>query len=177
MEFLFEKKLRKSIRFWLLFFMVSLILSGITAFPIETELEWFSHHSSFLPEYMQKWLNTIYTAVKETNLKNPQLAYGTDWLAFSHIVIAVAFIGPLIDPVKNSWIFIFGMIACGMVIPLALICGPIRSIPFYWTFIDCSFGIIGFFPLWICYQKVKKIELINSTKIQGRIININKEEK
>jgi hypothetical protein len=28
----------------------------------------------------------------------PFLAYGTDWLAFAHIVIAVFFIGPLVKP-------------------------------------------------------------------------------
>ena len=29
------------------------------------------------------------------------IAYGTDWLAFAHITIAVAFLGPLKDPVRN----------------------------------------------------------------------------
>jgi hypothetical protein len=32
---------------------------------------------------------------------HPWLAYGTDWLAFAHIVIAVFFIGPFVDPVQN----------------------------------------------------------------------------
>ena len=36
-----------------------------------------------------------------------------------------------------------GIAACLAVIPLALICGPIRGIPFYWRLIDCSFGVIG----------------------------------
>ena len=63
------------------------------------------------------------------------------------MVIAVAFIGPLRDPVKNVWVIDFGMIACAAVIPLALICGPIRGIPFWWQLIDCSFGVVGIVPL------------------------------
>lgn len=153
-----EIKLRKSTKRWTILFIVFLILSGLTAFPIETELTWLVEHSSFLPPFMQDWLMKIYTSVKATNSSYPQLAYGTDWLAFAHIVIAVAFIGPLIDPIKNVWIYIFGMIACFMIIPLAFICGSIRSIPIYWQLIDCSFGIFGLFPLWICYRNVLRIE-------------------
>jgi hypothetical protein len=35
-----EKMLRKSIRNWTLFFIAALILSGTTAFALETELAW-----------------------------------------------------------------------------------------------------------------------------------------
>ncbi len=165
-----ESKLRKSIRRWIVIFVVLLILSGLTAFPVETELRWLLDHVTFLPDFMNDWLVHIYEAVSETNEKYPQLAYGTDWLAFSHLVIAVAFIGPWIDPVKNVWIFVFGMIACAMVIPLAFICGPIREIPLYWTLIDCSFGVFGSVPLWICFQKVKKIEsLSNINEMKNRM--------
>ena len=58
--------------------------------------------------------------------------YGTDWLAFGHIVIAVCFAGVIRDPIKNIWVVEFGMISCVLVIPLALICGHIRGIPFFW---------------------------------------------
>ena len=86
------------------------------------------------------------------------MAYGTDWLAFAHIVIAVAFIGPLRDPVKNIWVIEFGIIACIMIFPLALIAGPIRGIPFYWRLIDCMFGAIGIVPLMIVHRLIKQIE-------------------
>ncbi|MBI3235712.1 MAG: hypothetical protein HYZ42_17030, partial [Bacteroidetes bacterium] len=105
-------------------------------------------------------LERIYTAVHNTNEQYPQLAYGTDWLAFAHIVIAVAFIGPLRDPLKNIWIIEFGMIACFMVFPLAFIAGPIRGIPFFWQLIDCSFGVFGFMLLYYCYRQIKKLEKI-----------------
>ena len=153
-----SEHLKSKIRRLIILFMVFLILSGVTAFPIETELEWLSNHASVFPDFMQLWLNKIYNSVKETNQAYPQLAYGTDWLAFSHIVIATVFIGPLINPVKNSWVIQFGMISCLMVFPLALIAGHIRQIPFYWQMIDCSFGVIGIIPLFFTYKLIKQLE-------------------
>jgi len=153
-----EQKLIKHIRTLLIVFIVFLILSGITAFPIETELAALMHIKSLLPSTMQSWLTTIYQAVASTNKSYPYLSYGTDWLAFAHIVIAVVFIGPLKDPVKNIWVIEFGMIACVMVFPLAFICGPIRGIPFYWQLIDCSFGVFGLIPLYICHKKIRLLE-------------------
>ncbi len=44
------------------------------------------------------------------------------------------------------------------VIPLALICGPIRGIPFYWRLIDCSFGVVGFVPLWVCQRHTLRLQ-------------------
>jgi len=159
-----EKQLRSAVKRWLILFIILLVLSGITAFPIETEMKWLINNDSYFPLFIKEWLYKIYHAVHQTNLNYPQLAYGTDWLAFSHIVIAVAFVGPLIDPVKNVWVLIFGMISCSLVFPLAFLCGSIREIPFFWRLIDCSFGVFGFIPLWICYVKVRQIEKINHVK-------------
>lgn len=145
----------------LILFIVGLVLSGLTAFPIETQLAIAVNNLSVFPVFMQSWLTTVYHAVKTTNENFPYLSYGTDWLAFAHLVIAVVFFGPLKDPVKNIWVIQFGMIACAMVIPLALIAGPIRQIPFYWRLIDCSFGVFGVIPLYVCYKWIKKLENLN----------------
>jgi len=52
-------------------------------------------------------------AFSDTNQRYPFLSYGTDWLAFAHLIIAILFIGPLIDPVKNSWIISWALsVAC-----------------------------------------------------------------
>ena len=93
--------------------------------------------------------------------KYPFMFYGTDWLAFGHIVIAIAFLGALKDPVKNIWIIEFGMLACLLVIPYALIFGAIRGIPFFWRLIDCSFGIIGILPLWLTRKYVHRIKSLH----------------
>ncbi len=49
----------------------------------------------------------------------------------------------------------FSMIACILVIPLALICGSIRGISFLGQLIDCSFGIFGIIPLRILRNDIK----------------------
>lgn len=150
--------LLKKIRLLILFFIIALILSGVTAFPVETELNWLLNHPALIPSFAQKWLQDVYAALVETNAKYPMLAYGFDWLAFAHIVIAMAFIGPLKNPVKNKWIIDWAILACLAIIPLAFIAGPIRHIPLFHILIDCSFGIIGLIPLFICRKMIKQLE-------------------
>lgn len=154
--------LQKSIRRWLLFFMIALLLSGITAFAVETELDWVlswwpERHSSFFD-----WLQKSFYAIRDTNHKYPYVSYGYDWLAYAHIVIAIAFIGPLKNPVKNIWVVQFAGIACLLIIPFAFIAGAIRQIPVFWRLIDCAFGVIGLIPVSIIYQKtliLQKLEM------------------
>lgn len=50
------------------------------------------------------------------------------------------------------------MIACLMVIPLALICGRLRGIPSFWTPVDMSFGVIGIVPLLLAYRHIRALE-------------------
>lgn len=147
------------IRLLLLFFIVALILSGITAFPIETELHALMGHRDQMPAWLSAFLTTAYEGISFANARYPMLTYGNDWLAFAHIVIAMAFIGPLKDPVRNIWVIEWAMLACMAVIPLALIAGPIRHIPVYWRLLDCSFGVVGIIPLWIVRRRIKKYEL------------------
>jgi hypothetical protein len=125
-----EIKLKKNIRSLILFFIIALIISGGTAFFIETGLSWAVLPFEGSSSAMALWLRKTYLAMKDINQRYPFMAYGYDWLAFAHLVIAVAFIGPLKDPVKNVWIIQFGMIACVMIIPLALIAGYVRQVPF-----------------------------------------------
>jgi hypothetical protein len=154
----------RTIRFWLVVFMAGLVLSGITAFPLQHELDWLSttlqgsRVQAIAPELLY-WLDRVRSALDDTGRQYPFLAYGTDWLAFSHLVIAVAFIGPLRDPVRNKWVLVFGLIACAGVVPFALIAGQVRGIPLYWRLIDCSFGVIGAIPLLICLRAVQRLEV------------------
>jgi len=155
----------RRIRFWLAIFIIGLALSGITAFPLETELSllvsvlhagWLRPISEFTG--LLPWIERVYSGLHTTNANYPFLAYGTDWLAFAHLVIAVAFIGPYVDPVRNKWVITFGLIACAGVVPLALIAGAIRGIPFPWRLIDCSFGLFGTVPLLFSMQSIRALE-------------------
>ncbi len=154
--------LRRNIRTVLIIFIVGLVLSGITAFPLETELQ-IAHDvisKNTTRNDLTNWIEQVYAGVRETNQKYPFIAYGTDWLAFAHLVIAIAFIGPLRDPVRNKWVIQFGIIACLAVFPLALIQGALRGIPWFWQMIDCSFGLAGGSILLVCLSKVRKLETI-----------------
>ena len=162
----------RAIRLWLSFFIAGLLVSGVTAFPLEAELHWFLLVLRTSPlrqaaeyTYLLPWITRVYDGVSTTNIHYPFLAYGTDWLAFAHLVIAVAFLGPYRDPVRNKGIITFGLVACAGVIPLALIAGPIRGIPIGWRIIDCSFGVIGAIPLLLCRWHVLALESLGQARI------------
>lgn len=95
------KTLQNKIRLLILFFIVALAMSGITAFPIQTELQYLADHKHLLPDFMEPWIMEVYTGIKNTYNQYLFIGYGTDWLAFAHLVIAINFIGPLKNPVKK----------------------------------------------------------------------------
>jgi hypothetical protein len=156
-------KALRMIRGLLAFFMLALIVSGITAFPLTFEvniLDKTMGNGSFVESIwpaMAHWISTVSNALNEVDANFPFLFYGTDWLAFAHIIIAISFIGPIRDPIKNIWGVEFGMIACVLLIPLAIIFGPIRGLPLFWILIDCSFGVFGIVPLLIAYRLIKQV--------------------
>jgi hypothetical protein len=150
------------LRIYLGVFMLGLVLSGLTAFPLRTELPMvigvLRHLGAPAQSALILWLNKVDEVLESTGQQYPFLAYGTDWLGFAHLVIAAAFIGAWRDPVRNKWLFTFGLLNCAAVVPFALIAGEARDIPFYWRLIDCSFGVLGAIPLWICTRYVARIE-------------------
>ncbi len=157
-------QLYRRARALLVFFVIALVVSGLTAFPLDWELRILNSlvasPGSPIPAWwpaLAAWISYVNNGLQTTYQQYPFIAYGTDWLAFAHLVIAVAFWGPLKDPVKNIWVVEFGMIACVLVVPLALICGPIRGIPFFWRLLDCSFGVFGIIPLWLCRNTILRI--------------------
>jgi hypothetical protein len=158
--------LERRIRLLTLFFLTGLVLSGATAIPLEAEVDWLAKmtNSQALGGVVAghtgwaQWLARIQAALHQASGEYPFLFYGTDWLAFGHFAIAIAFIGALRDPVRNAWLFTFGMIACVFVIPYALVFGAFRGIPSWWRLIDCSFGMFGFIPLWLCRRWSGELE-------------------
>lgn len=145
---------KRTIRLLLIFFMLALAASGLSAIPLQWEVglldKWFGTGSLMQPMWpsMAAWISRINLGVQAGYGQYPFLAYGTDWLALGHVAIAIAFIGPLRDPFKNVWVVEFGMIACVLVIPWAFVFGWLRGIPLFWRLIDMSFGMVGIVPLW-----------------------------
>ena len=141
---------------------IGLVISGVTAFPLLSELNiiagWLAENGDLDPAHysgMTHWILTVREGLDVTYESYPFIAYGTDWLAFAHLMIALYFILPWLDPVRYVGVLHIGVISSVLIIPLALICGEIRSIPFAWRLLDCSFGIFCLPPLWYALKKVK----------------------
>lgn len=154
------------IRFWLVIVIVGLVVSGLTAFPLEAELAAASAvlHAGWLPfpelwGGVAVWVDRVHEGLVDAYGAHPFLAYGTDWLAFAHLVIAVAFLGPLRDPVRNAWVIRWGLVMCAAVVPLALVAGAVRGIPWGWQLLDVSFGVVAAVPLTAALVLTRRLEL------------------
>ncbi len=161
-------RLRRRLRCLTALFVLGLFFSGVTAIPLETELGWLVRMTDARVKVAGSpagegpawatWLCRVQDALQETNQKHPFIAYGGDWLAFGHFMIALAFVWAWRDPVRHRWLFDYGLLACALVIPYALIFGGLRGIPIWWRLIDCSFGVFGALPLWLCRRDAKRLE-------------------
>jgi len=65
-------------RFWLTIFIVGLVLSGVTAFPLQTELRWMLSLLRTAPlqsmsqsVHLLPWIERVYQAVSATNREYP----------------------------------------------------------------------------------------------------------
>lgn len=162
------RPLLKQIRTWVVLFMLALIISGITAFPVYSELKWIIDSPVFpVNTRTGAWLMQVWKGVKDTHEKYPFLFYGFDWLAFAHLAIAVLFIGVYKHPVRNRWVIQWAMIICLGIIPLAFIAGTIRGIPLFHIFIDCSFGVIGLVPLLIVARKIEALKTSHKASVSN----------
>jgi len=146
------------------FFIVGLVISGLTAFPLQSEVALLHkvtggtvpgdyHQLRDLPG----WIGFVQSGISETYSRFPFFGYATDWLGFGHLVIAMFFLLPFANPVKYQAILRVGLVACAGVIVVAFICGAIRGIPLGWRLIDCSFGVIGAIPLFYCLSLTKRL--------------------
>jgi len=147
-------------------FLAGLVPSGVTAFPLQKELELAAGvrgvgHLEDATNGVDRWIVVVRDGLRQTYSSYPWVAYGTDWLAFAHLVIAVLFIGPYVDPLRNKWVIQAGLVLCAGVIPLALIAGEVRGIPLGWRMIDCSFGVGGALPLLYCLHLTRRMERLS----------------
>ena len=99
--------LRRRIQIALIVVIVGLVVSGVTAIPVIWEVnllvQFLGNGDGGNPGPALREVLKVRDGLVETNEKYPFLAYGLDWLAFAHVVIAIAFIGPLRDPVPPHW--------------------------------------------------------------------------
>ncbi len=153
----------------MLLFIVGLVLSGITAFPLLQELRMISRllgvgvvSSGMDSPGLAAWIHTVQRGLEDTAAHYSWMAYGTDWLAFGHLIIAMFFVAPLVNPLSARPNIYAGLVACAGVFPLALICGAIRGVPLPWRFVDCTFGLIGALPLLYCVHQLRKLEAENA---------------
>jgi len=77
-------------------FILGLVLSGLTAFPLLTELRLIGSWLGVAQpvDYrsltgLQHWIGFVLHGLENTSTQFPFLAYGTDWLAFGHLCLAV----------------------------------------------------------------------------------------
>jgi hypothetical protein len=157
------RRLLRRIRLLIAIEIVGLVVSGLSALPLawgaQILYDWFGPHSSIGAAWpaMADWVLASSEAIFAIDASFPFVFYGTDWLAFGHFVIAIAFIGAWRDPVRNRWVIEFGMIACLLVVPFAFLMGEIRGIPVFWRVIDSMFGLLGFVPLLLARREVVKL--------------------
>jgi hypothetical protein len=155
-------------------FIAGLVASGVTAFPLLAELKLLVRilglGNATSPqgyEGLQGWILTVRFGLEEVYARHPWVGYGTDWLAFGHLVIALFFIGPFLHPQTGRANVLAGLAACAGVIPLALIAGEVRGIPLASRLIDCSFGLIGGLLLLYCLKLLPEIEADVDGKIRS----------
>lgn len=162
-------KLFNQIRIAVVFFIIALVLSGLTALPLITELRFLLNaHIVEERSTIDLWLRKVLKGLEETQQHYPFIFYGFDWLAFAHIVIAILFLGVYQHPVRNRWIIQWAIITCIGVVPLALIAGSIRGVPFFHILIDCAFGVVGLVPLFFIQNRINKLKKYRTKEKYGQ---------
>lgn len=157
-----EVRLRRKIRIAVIITIIGLLLNAISAIPLHTELSMLLANPDALPQSLRDWLTYVHSGITDTDKNYPFMRYGFDWLAFAHILIAIAFIGPLKDPLKNEWVVRWGVIASALSILMALSWERLRDIPLWWSFIDTFIAIIAFVILWLCNRWIMQLKKITT---------------
>ena len=148
----------------LFLFLCGLVFSGLTAFPLLTEIRllagWMGIADPGRYQEMSglvRWIAFVQTGLEQTYAKFPFFGYGTDWLAFGHLASAAFFVRPFVKPLDSDWVLKTGLCICAAVIPVAFIAGSVRGVPVEWRLIDCSFGVFGSLPLCYCLSLARRL--------------------
>ncbi len=150
--------LQRRIKIAIVITIIGLLLNGISAVPLRTELNILLSNPDSLPKFLRDWWQYVDQGLNETSDKYNFMRYGFDWLAFAHLLIAIAFIGPLRDPIKNQWVVQWGMIASGLSVVVALVWERMRAVPFWWSLIDAGIALIAYLILWQCNKWINQLK-------------------
>lgn len=160
-----DVRLRRKIKAAIIITIIGLLLNGLSAIPLKHELNILLSKPDALPKFLRDWWVYVDKGLTATNNNYPFMRYGFDWLAFAHVLIAIAFIGPLQDPIKNQWVIIWGMIASALSIVMAFGWEHVRGIPIWWSCIDAAIAVVAFIILLLCnkwIQDLKRALIIQS---------------
>ncbi|MBC7783600.1 MAG: hypothetical protein H7144_07150 [Burkholderiales bacterium] len=102
------------VRWLLAIFIGGLVLSGVTAIPIEWQLDQLTTAlglatktpDQFVAGSWQHWLLRVRDGVKTTNETAQFMGYAGDRLAFGHFGIAIVFLWAWRDPVRHRFCLI-----------------------------------------------------------------------
>jgi hypothetical protein len=164
------KTLQRRVRLLLTLFIIALLLAALTAWfliPAANIARRFLGEGtvlgSSLPSVAQ-WITLVQKALADTKAKYPFMFYGTDWVAFAHIVMVIACLGPLRDPVRNIWVLQFGLIGCTLMIPMTLLSGVARGLPWSWQLFDCVIAVAGAIIFLMCYRYARQMETLSGSR-------------
>jgi hypothetical protein len=133
-------------RWSLIVFTVCLLAVGLSVFPLDAILSrllpWSQHY--FPQAVLTSFLSEIAAAYYYNREHYPFMLYTLDWLGYAHLMIALVFIGPIRDPHRNVWVIEFGQMACLLTLPAIWLFGWLHQLPWQWSLLDCSFGLIGY---------------------------------
>ncbi|MHC4645740.1 MAG: hypothetical protein ACYTBJ_09555 [Planctomycetota bacterium] len=161
--------LHRRVKLLLALFIIALLLAALTALfliPAVSILEGFLGEGTLLGRSLPsvtQWIALVQKALAETKEQYPFMFYGTDWVGFAHLVMVIACLGPLRDPVRNIWVLQFGMIGCSLMIPMTLLTGVARHLPWFWQLFDCVIGGTGAVLFLMCYRYARQMEILSRT--------------
>jgi hypothetical protein len=158
MDLLDPKLLLKRIRWMTGFAIFGLVLSGLSALPLRWQLELAQQVVGTGGNAAADWVATLLKGLAAIQEQAPFILYGIDWLAFAHIALGLLFIGAWKDPVRNVWLFQFGLITCALVVPWAWVFGEIRGIPWWHRAVDASFGVVCAVPFGLALKWTQELE-------------------
>ena len=97
-------------------FLVGLVISGVTAFPLLSELRLLAHllgidDPANYAELtgLRHWIAYVLLGLESTYATYPFIGYGTDWLAFGHLALAWLIAGAWFKPVERSWVLRYSL--------------------------------------------------------------------